>query len=113
MATTIRAKSRKKSTKKPTRNGTAIDTVVGSWSDTQKKRALTKLVREFIRDGSQPIYVEGVGIITPILGLPRLIEFDDSTPHLRELRRRAENPEGSVSLDDIIAERKRRATNPE
>jgi hypothetical protein len=112
MPTVVRGRN-KKSSKKPARTRSTAETELASWSESKKKRMLQMLVREFLRDGSDSIYLEGVGFITPMKGQARLVKLDDSTPHLREMRRRAETLDDSIPIEQIIEERKKRAKNQE
>ena len=92
-----------------------ISQIVGGWTEAEQKQALAELARKLMGKRSLPLLIEDVGYLTPMSFNARLIEFDDSTPYLREMRRRAETPEDSISLDQLAKERANRkaAEHPE
>lgn len=92
-----------------------VAAVVRSWSPKQKQVALTTLVRDHVAsNGHDMISIEDdeigtVGYFMPATPPSRgeIIELDDSTPELRELRRRVETLEDSISMEEFIAREER------
>lgn len=80
---------------------TSIVEIVRGWSVAERKQALAEIVGDLVRDSNEPIVVENVGLIWPQNGEPCAVQFDDSTPWLREMRRRAETPEDSELLMEL------------
>lgn len=59
------------------------------------------LIRALAGERSAPFYIEDIGYLMPVEFKATLVEFDDSTPYLKEMRRRAETPEDSISLEEL------------
>ena len=78
-----------------------VNEIVRGWSEAEQKEALAELVRKLIGKRSSPLLIEDVGYLTPMSFKSGVVEFDDSTPYLREMRRRAETPEDSELIAEI------------
>lgn len=75
--------------------------IVKNWTIAERKQALAELVVDLVGDNKEPIVVENVGLIWPQSAESCVVQFDDSTPWLQEMRRRAETPEEAELLMEL------------
>lgn len=87
-----------------------VAAIVRDWSPEERKLALAILIGDtFAENGEQlfPVRDENdrsLAIVEPFRFSAREIVLDDSTPYLRELRRRVETSEDSLPLDEFLAQ---------
>jgi hypothetical protein len=89
----------------------SVSEVVQSWSPSQRKEVLAEIVRQIAPTDGTPLLIEDLGFFVAKCGPARLVEFDDSTPYLQEMRRRAETMDDSetvlefeINLDEDVNE---------
>lgn len=86
-----------------------VRAVVKKWSKRDKKLALAVLLREFAKgNGIEPIVIQGesnqaMGLFYPIEYTVEDLDINAHTPEMRELKRRAESHEESISHGELLA----------
>ena len=87
---------------------TDVRAVVKKWSKRDKKLALAVLLRELAKGkGIEPVVIQGesnqaMGLFYPIEYTVEDLDINADTPEMRELKRRAEAREKSISHEQLV-----------
>jgi hypothetical protein len=85
-----------------------IASTVREWTADEKQMALAVLIEEkFAENAEKPFAVRdlrdlSLALIQPLRFTVEELVLDDSTPHLRELRRRFETADESIPLEEFL-----------